>query len=96
MFYSLLQEHLGLKFPGSFVLGGLQHLQLAPKIRRRIHEAITQIDHSAHGSSVLPMFDDAHMTRGEPFDDALSLHFDPRRPIVSVMIIYGPGIDGIV
>jgi len=96
MFYSLLQEHLGLKFTGSFVLGGLQHLQLAPKIRRRTHEAITQINHSAHGPHALPVFDDAHMTRGEPFDDALSLDLDPRRSIVSVMIIYGAGIDGIV
>jgi len=72
-------------FRASFLEGGLQHLQLASGTRRRVYAAICGVTPSG----------DAHMSRGEPFDDAVDLDLDPQHPIVSVTMICGPGIDGI-
>jgi hypothetical protein len=94
MFCSLLQEHLGFRFPGSFVEGDLQHLQLARKTRHRVHEQIKRIASSALGYSV-SSFGGSDITKMAPFNDAGTFDLDPQRPIVNVVIISGWAIDGI-
>jgi hypothetical protein len=40
MFCSVIQQHLESNFGGTFALGKLQHLELAPAVRSQINERI--------------------------------------------------------
>ena len=95
MFCSLLQEHLGFRFPGSFVEGDIQHLQLARKTRDRIHEQIKQIAFSVVGYTVSSQFGGLDLARIMRFNDAVTFDLDPQHPIVNLTIVSGWVIEGI-
>ena len=95
MFCSLLQEHLGFRFPGSFVEGDIQHLQLARKTRDRVHEQINHIACSVVGYTVSSQFGGSELARIVSFNDAVTFDLDLQHPIVDVTIVYSWVIEGI-